>query len=96
MLKFDTSQQQISHYLCQIRNAINKEYVPEFFGAHIGKEFFLKHNTECVRILHGFVDDDLAIIADGTFTRLEISANIELKYLSYSSQKLDNLINHNI
>ena len=92
MLKFDTSQQQISHYLCQIRNAINKEFVPEFLGAHKGKEFFLKHNTESVRILHDFVDDDLAIIADGTYTRLEKSANNEFQYLSYSSQKLDNLI----
>jgi hypothetical protein len=92
MLKFDTSQQQISHYLCQIRNAINKEFVPEFLGAHKGKQFFLKHNTESVRILHDFVDDDLAIIADGTYTRLEKSANNEFQYLSYSSQKLDNLI----
>jgi hypothetical protein len=71
MLKFETSQQQISHYLCQIRNAINKEFVPEFLGAHKGKKFFLKHNTQSVRILHDFVDDDLAIIADGTYTRLE-------------------------
>jgi hypothetical protein len=67
--KFETSQLQISHYLCQIRNAINKEFVPEFLGAHKGKKFFLKHNTESVRILHDFVDDDLAIIADGTYTR---------------------------
>ena len=92
MLKFDTSQQQISHYLCQIRNAINKEFVPEFLGANKGKQLFLKHNTESVKILHDFKDDDLAIIADGTYTRLEKSANNEFQYLSYSSQKLDNLI----
>jgi hypothetical protein len=92
MLKFDTSQQQISHYLCQIRNAINNEFVPQFLGAHKGKDFFLKHNTQSVKILHDFEDDCLAIIADGTYTRLEKSTNNEFQYLSYSSQKLDNLI----
>jgi hypothetical protein len=92
MLKFETSQLQISHYLCQIRTAINIEFVPEFLGAHKGKNFFLKHNSQSVRILHDFVDNDLAITPDGTYTRLEKSANSEFQYLSYSSQKLDNLI----
>ena len=45
-----------------------------------------------MKILHDFEDDSLAIIADGTYTRLEKSANNEFQYSSYSSQKLDNLI----
>jgi hypothetical protein len=36
----------------------------------------------------------LAIIADGTFTRLEKILNNEFQYVSYSIQKSTNLINH--
>jgi hypothetical protein len=92
LLKFNSTQQQISSYLAQIREALNKHVVPKFLGAKMGKVFFLKHNTESVKILHDFKKDTLAIIADGTYTRLEKSSNNDFQYLSYSVQKLDNLI----
>jgi len=92
LLKCNTSQQQISHYLEQIRNAMNEEFVPQFLGTKKGIEFFLKHNTESVKILHDFTDETLAVIADGTYTRLEKSSNNEFQYVSYSLQKLDHLI----
>jgi hypothetical protein len=92
MLKCNTTQQQISHYLSQIRNAINIEFVPKFLGANKDREYFLKHNTQSVKILHDFTDDMLAVIADGTYTRLEKSANNNFQYLSFSKQKLDHLI----
>ncbi len=91
-MKCNTSQQQINHYLAQIRSAINEEFVPEFLGAKKGKDFFLKHNTESVKILHDFDVDTLAVIADGTYTRLEKSANNEFQYSSFSKQKTDHLI----
>jgi hypothetical protein len=92
MLKSNTTQQQISHYLSQIRSAMNEEFVPKFLGANKGKEFFLQHNTQSVKILHDFTNDMLAVIADGTYTRIEKSANNNFQYLSYSKQKLDHLI----
>ena len=92
MLKCNTSQQQISHYLQQIRTAINIDFVPLFLGANKGKEFFLNHNTTSVKILHDFEQDQLAIVVDGTYTKIEKSSNNQFQYLSYSQQKLDNLV----
>ena len=92
LLKCNTTQQQISHFLAQIREALNKDIVTKFLGAKMGKEFFLNHNTTSVKILHDFKDETLAVIVDGTYTRLEKSANNDFQYLSYSVQKLDNLV----
>ena len=92
MLKSNTTQQQISHYLSQIREAINRDFVPLFLGANKGKQFFLQHNTESVKILHELQNDELAIIVDGTYTRLEKSSNNDFQYVSYSMHKSQNLI----
>jgi hypothetical protein len=92
LLKCNTTQPQISHYLAQIRSAMEKDIVPKFLGAHKGKEFFLRHNTESVRILHDFTNEKLAVVADGTYTRLEKSSNNEFQYVTYSLQKFDHLI----
>jgi hypothetical protein len=95
LLKCNTTQPQISHYLAQIRSAMEKDIVPKFLGAHKGKEFFLRHNTESVRILHDFTNEKLAVVADGTYTRLEKSSNNEFQYVTYSLQKfLNHLLNH--
>ena len=91
LLKCNTTQPQISHYLAQIRSAMEKDIVPKFSGAHKGKEFFLRHNTESVRILHDFTNEKLAVVADGTYTRLEKSSNNEFQYVTYSLQKFDHL-----
>ena len=92
LLKCNSTQSQMSHYLAQIRTAMETYIVPQLLGAQKGKEFFLRHNTESVRILHSFTDEKLAIIADGTYTRLEKSSNNEFQYVSYSLQKFDHLI----
>ena len=92
MLKSNTSQQQISHYLAQIREAMNEDIVPLYLGAKKEKEFFLSHNTESVKTLHKLADDVLAVIIDGTYTRLEKSSNNDFQYLSYSMHKSQNLV----
>ena len=92
LLKNNTDQRQISHYLQQIRSAMNEEVVPLLLGANKGKKFFLKHNTDSVKVLHGLEDDVLAVIIDGTYTRLEKSSNNDFQYLSYSMQKSQNLV----
>ncbi len=63
---------------------MNKDIVHQFLGANKGRDFYLRHNTESVRILHDFTDETLAVIADGTYTRLEKSSNNEFQYVSYS------------
>lgn len=67
----DKSQQQISHYLSQIRAAIYKDFVPLFLGAKKPRKFFINHSNVTTKHLHDLKDDDLAIVADGTYTRLE-------------------------
>ena len=71
---------------------MNKDIVHQFLGANKGRDFYLRHNTESVRILHDLTDETLAVIADGTYTRLEKSSNNEFQYVSYSLQKYDHLI----
>jgi hypothetical protein len=71
---------------------MHTDCVPLFLGAHKGKDFFLKYNTESVRILHNFKEDDLAIVVDGTYTKIEKSANNQFQYLTYSVPKCDNLV----
>lgn len=92
MFKNKTSQQQISNYLKQIRIAMNESFVPQFLGIKQPREFFLKHNTPASIILYELKSDDLVVVVDATYTRIEKSANIKFQYKSYSQQKMDNLI----
>ena len=82
----------MSHYLAQIRVAINNEFVPKYLGANKGRNFYLSHNTESVKVVHQIEDDELAVIMDGTYTKLEKSANNDFQYQSYSIQKQYNLL----
>lgn len=93
MYKNKTSQQQISHYLAQIRSAINKEFVPFFLGAKSkNRDFFIKRNNDSLIELFNLKKDDLAIIVDGTYTRLEKSSNNQFQYDCWSQQKMDLLV----
>lgn len=88
----NTSQTQISHYLSQIREAIYKDFVPYFLGCNKDRKFFLNHNNEMVKNLFDLKSDDLVIVIDGTYTRLEKSANNQFQYSCWSSQKKDSLV----
>lgn len=85
------SQNQISHYLGQIRKAIYKDFVPYYLGSKQGRNFFLKHNNIMTSILHDLSTDDLAIFVDGTYCRCEKSTNNQFQYESYSDQKKKSL-----
>ena len=66
MFKNKTSQQKVSHYLSQIRVAINKDFVPYFLGVkNRSREFFLEHNNITITELYQMKKDDLAIVVDG-------------------------------
>lgn len=79
-LKSNTSRQQISHYLSQIREAINKDIVPYFLGCkHLNRNMFIKHNNKTTIELNNMEDDELAVIADGIYCRIEKSSNNSLQ-----------------
>ena len=89
----NSSQSTMSNYLAQIRKAIYQDFVSLYLGARSRtREFFCSRNTKTCRKLHKLQDDDLALIADGTYIRCEKSRNIPFQYNSYSKQKLDNLL----
>ena len=93
LFRNNTSQQQISRYLKQIRKAINKDFVPYFLGAKSrDRNYFLKCNNVTTTELFDMKEDDLAIFADATYTRLEKSANNMFQYNCWSQQKMDLLI----
>ena len=87
MFSSHTTQQQISEYLRQIRVAIEKDFVPYFLGAHKEREFFLQFNTVMTHQLHNLSKDDLVVIADGTYCKIEKSKNNDFQYKTYSVQK---------
>jgi hypothetical protein len=80
LFKNQTNQRQISHYLSQIRAAINSDFVPFYLGAHKGREFFLRHNSKTAKVLHEMDDKTLAVVVDGTYTKLEKSSNNDFQY----------------
>ena len=86
-----TTQQQISDFLNQIRSAIHSDFTPFFLGANKNREFFLKFNTKMVQVLHNLSNDDLVIIADGTYCKIEKSKNNDFQYHTYSVQKTASL-----
>ncbi len=91
-LKKEVGQRDISRYLDQIRTAIYSEFVPLYLGSTKSREFYISHNNVTATVLHRIQNDELVIIADGTYTRLEKSANSDFQYKSFSKQKEDNLI----
>jgi hypothetical protein len=92
MFKNNTSQNQISHYLMQIREAINKDFVPFFLGSKKNRCYYLKHNNVTTTELHCMKQDELAVFADATYNRLEKSSNNNFQYNCWSVQKMDLLI----
>ncbi len=64
MFNNTSSQQQICHYLSQIRFAINKDFVPFHLGSIKGREFFIKHNNDTSIELFQLGPNDLAIFVD--------------------------------
>jgi hypothetical protein len=86
------TQSDVSYYLDRIRKLIYRDFVPHFLGANKGKESFLTHNIKMTNLLNVLNENDLVLVADGTYTRLEKSANNDFQYNSYSTQKKDSLI----
>jgi hypothetical protein len=89
----NTNKQRISDYLSQIRVAINKDFVPFYLGSkNRNRGFFIKHNTQQTQELFQLNEDDLCLIADGSYTRIEKSNNNAFQYNTWSEQKKDSLM----
>ncbi|CAF0949606.1 unnamed protein product [Brachionus calyciflorus] len=88
----ETTQVQISNYLSEIRTAIYKDFVPFYLGSKKERGFYLKHSNKMVKKLLNLKEDEIAVICDGTYTRLEKSSNNEFQYRCWSVQKTDSLI----
>ena len=89
----NTKQWQISDFLDEIRTAIYKHFVPKYLGASKEREFYLKFNTMMASRINNqaLPSDNLILVADGTYHKIEKSANNEMQYKIYSSQKSENL-----
>ena len=73
--------------------AINKDFVPFFLGAKSRqRKFYIERNNVTTIELFDLKEDDLAIFADATYTRLEKSSNNIFQYNCWSQQKMDLLI----
>lgn len=86
-----SNQQQISDYLSEIRLAIYKDFVPYFLGAKKDRNFFLKFNTVMTHEIYNLDKDDLVVVADGTYCKIEKSKNNDFQYKTYSVQKSTSL-----
>ena len=87
MFSKNISQQKISKYLSQIRKAIYRDFVPLFLGSTKERSFYLNHNNIMATKLHDLSEDVLVIIVDGTYCRLQKSANNEFQYSCWSNKK---------
>lgn len=92
-LKSNSSRLQMNRYLTQIRKAIYEDFVPYFLGAASrSREFFISHNNQTTKELFKLSDDELAVVIDGTYARIEKSSNNQFQYDTYSGQKLSSLL----
>lgn len=87
----NTNQRTISLYLETIRAAIYKEFVPCFLGAKENRDFYLRYNTFMTHKLFDLKKDDLVIVADGTYSKIEKSSNNDFQFKTYSVQKSGSL-----
>jgi hypothetical protein len=83
----NTKKIHICKYLDQIREAMYKNFVPYFLGANKSRDFFLEKNTVMTTTLFDLKEDELVLTADGSYSRIEKSANNDFQYKTYSKQK---------
>jgi hypothetical protein len=70
---------------------MNKDIVPRFIGVNKERDFFLQFNTPMTHRMLNLANDNLVIIADGTYCAMEKSANNDFQYKTYSGQKKGSL-----
>lgn len=85
--------QTVGRYCSQVRNSLSKDFTPKYLGAsHLNREEWISHNSTIVNHLFTDNDQQLAIIADGTYCYCQKSTNNYFQRKSYSMQKKRHLI----
>ncbi len=93
MLGYNWLEKESIYYIRELYNKYQtKHFVAHYLGSQKPREFFLARNTPMTKQLFNLKDDELAIVADGTYGRCEKSLNNDFQYKTYSSQKQVSLI----
>lgn len=81
--------QRISDYVDSVIRSFKADILPIYFGLHaVPRETLIRdHTTAIAKKLHNLNDDQLLLIADGTYLRHQKSSNNEYQRKSYSGQK---------
>ena len=83
----------ISHFCSQVRDALIKDFVPLFLGCEsLNREEWLKKNTDLAKELFSLSENQLCLVADGTYLYCQKSENNKLQRLLYSGQKKRHLV----
>ena len=85
--------QKISDYCGQVRGSLIKEFVPQYLGScHRTRENFLVKNISIVKTLYDMEEDQLCLIAYGTYIYCQKSSNNKLQRKLWSGHKKRPLI----
>ena len=86
---FNVDQVEVSRFCQQIRDGL-ADFVKSHLGANIKtREDWLKHNTYIVKKLFDLKENQMAIVADGTYCYIQKSSNNYFQRKTYSVQKKD-------
>ena len=94
-LKMNSSQQQLSNELQQIREKIDRYFTPHWLGfSSKSRDFFIEHNTPTLIELYDLSNQPrrLCLFADGGYQTYEKSINNEVQADTFSVQKGKNLV----
>ncbi len=80
--------QNIGNYCAQVKDALLSDFVPKHLGAnHLAREEWISHNTIISKKLFDVKDDQLILIADGTYSYCQKSKDNFIQRRTYSMQK---------
>ena len=89
----EITQQDVSRYCYQVREALFSEFVPENLGPNrLARDDWLLHNTEIVKNLFQTQENQLFLIADGTYCYVQKSSCNRMQRMTYSMQKKRHLV----
>ncbi|CAF0947554.1 unnamed protein product [Brachionus calyciflorus] len=78
----------VSNICAQVRKAVIRDFVPNYLGAkRLSRDQWLEENIGMVMKLFDFNDDQLAIIADGTYCYSQKSSNKMIQRKLFSGHK---------
>lgn len=76
-----------------MRDCLNGSLVRECLGAqHLTRDTVKSHNSHIAKVLFEMSDDQIGVIADGSYTYCDKSNDNEFQRKSYSVQKKQHLL----